>query len=53
VNISPGGDGEVVFSVTHGTNTDLRAAVPGFNGFRAHVTADEGAILSVAAQDPH
>ena len=53
VNVSPGGDGEVVFSVTHGTATDLRAAVPELDGFRAHVTADEGAILSVAAQDPH
>lgn len=53
VNVSPGGDGEVVFSVTHGTSTDLRAAVPELDGFRAHVTADEGAILSVAAQDPH
>jgi hypothetical protein len=53
VNVSPGGDGEVVFSVTHGTATDLRAAVPGFNGFRAQVTADEGAILSVSAHDPH
>lgn len=53
VNISPGGDGEVVFSVTHGTGTDLRAAVPELAGFRAHVTGDEGAILSIAAQDPN
>jgi hypothetical protein len=52
VNVSRGADGEVVFSVTHGAGTDLRAAVPGLAGFRAHVTADEGAILSVAAQDP-
>lgn len=52
VNVSPGAEGEVVFSVTHGTDTDLRAAVPGLGGFRAHVTADEGAILSVAAHDP-
>ncbi|HYN69688.1 MAG TPA: hypothetical protein VEX41_05715 [Candidatus Eisenbacteria bacterium] len=52
VNVSPGDEGKVVFSVTHGTDTDLRAAVPELAGFRARVTADEGAILSIAATDP-
>src|SRR5579862_5053999 len=52
VSVTSGHDGAFVFSVVHAIATDLRAAVPGFPGFGASMTNDEGSVLDYSVTEP-
>jgi len=52
VSVTSGPDGEFVFSVSHGPQADLAAAIPVAADFKADVTTNEDGSLRVTVTDP-
>jgi hypothetical protein len=52
VSVTSGAEDDFVFAVNHTGSLDLRAAVPTFNGFSAHLTSDEEGVLTFAVTEP-
>ncbi len=53
VSVSTGADDDFVFDVAHTTTTDLRRAVAAFAGFDAHMTLDDGDVISFTVAGPN
>ncbi len=53
VSVSTGSDDDFVFAVGHASTTDLRRAVPAFAGFDAHMTLDDGDVISFTVAEPN
>jgi hypothetical protein len=52
VGVNAGTDGDVLFTVTHAADTDLRQVVGDIDAFQPRVMADDGATLVVVAREP-
>jgi hypothetical protein len=52
VGVSSGPEGEFIFAVHHGSDINLRDAIPGLPGFRARVVGGKDSTVEVAAHDP-
>jgi hypothetical protein len=51
VNVTAGEAGEVLFTVTHDRETDLRAAIGALAPFETQVIADDGTTVSLVARE--
>lgn len=52
VSVTAGTNGDVLFTVTHDGEADLRDAVRGLEAFEPQVIADDGDTISIAAREP-
>ena len=52
VSVTAGANGDVLFTVTHDGQSDLRDAIQAMEAFETHLIADDGDTLSVAAREP-
>ncbi|HYL41312.1 MAG TPA: hypothetical protein VET90_08395, partial [Candidatus Binatus sp.] len=52
VSVTAGSNGDVLFTVTHDRQTELRDVVRGLEAFEPHLIADDGDTLSVTAREP-
>jgi hypothetical protein len=52
VSVMSGEENDFIFAVVHRTSADLRVAIPGFAGFSAQMTMDDGGVLNFAVTEP-
>lgn len=52
ISVTAGTNGDVLFTVTHDGQADLRDAVRGLAAFEPQVIADDGDTISIAAREP-
>lgn len=52
VSVNAGSDGDVLITVTHAADADIRQAIREVDAFQPRVIADDGATLVVVAREP-